>query len=401
MNKNLFFKIFLAAFFFISVSAQGQNERIAYTVTDSVRNGARWNYLRSIDLRTGNYSNIILRLLNANDTPAHVNPGMINGVAAIAYDKKNKRLYYSPMLLDRLCYVDLRTMRTVIVKNNFTGLMPKATDQSNVITRMVIGEDDHGYALTNDGRHLVRFSTKNNPAVTDLGSLLDAPGNNEMSVHNACSSFGGDMIADDNGHLYLITSRNHVFKIKISNKVAKYKGTVSGLPQTFTTSGVAVDRSANRLVIVSSVDSSDVYTFNIRNLTARALDALHPWLGSDLANGNILSTGNDDDGDHENRMLPDMIVNYHSITNDSILLYPNPVTSNEFKIHFISAVAGNYSVDVMDAKGQKIMTKNVTTGGKNSTVSVSLPGLTSKGIFIVRITDDDNRIVFSEKIIVQ
>ena len=403
MNNHLIAKILFAGALFIALSGKCQNERTVYTVTDSVRNGARWNYLRTIDLQTGNYSNIILRLLNANDTPVNGNPAMTNGVAAIAYDKKNKRLYYTPMLLDRLSYVDLRTMRTMVVTNNFTGLIPKATDQSNVITRIVIGDDEYGYALTNDGRHLIRFSTKNNPAVSDMGSLLDAPGNNEMSVHNSCSSFGGDLIADDNGHLYLITSRNHVFKIKISTRVATYKGTASGLPQNFTTSGVAVDNAVNRLVIVSSVDSSDFYTLNVHSLAARRSDALHPWLASDLGNGNILRTDNDDEDDdhHEDRMFPGLFVNYNNINNDSILLYPNPVTANEFKIQFINAIAGNYTVDLLDAKGQKIMTKNLTTSGKNNTVPVTLPGLTSKGIFIVRITDNNNRAVFSQKIIVQ
>ncbi len=404
MKTNLLYKIFFTGAIFITLSAQSQSDNITYTVTDSVRNGVRWNYLRSIDLRRGVYSNILHRLLNTNDTPVNGNPGFINGVAAIAHDKKNKRLYFTPMLLDRLSYVDLRTMRTIIVKNNFTGLMPKAADQSNVITRMVITADDFGYALTNDGMHLVRFSTKNNPVVTDLGSLVDAPDNNEMSVHNACSSFGGDIISDDDGHLYLITSRNHVFKIKIRTKVAKYKGTISGLPETFTTSGVAVDNSGNRIAIVSSIDSSDVYTFNIRNLQARGLDARNPWFAADLANGNILRSERDENEEEEGgdeQRIPEMIVTADRLLNDSIQLYPNPVTSNEFKIQFIGKIPGNYTIDVMDAKGQLVITKNVNAGSKNSTATVSLPELTSKGIFIVRITDKNNKAVFSEKVVVQ
>jgi Secretion system C-terminal sorting domain len=391
MKNILLFKILFIAAIFSSLSAKSQEEKSAYAVTDSVRDGLKWNFLRTVDLRTGTYSRILLRLL-ANSELSAANPAntfVSNGVAAIAHDKKNKRLYYTPMLIDRLSYIDLKTMRTYIVTNNFTRLMPKAADQSNIITRMVIAGDEKGYALTNDGRHLIRFTTKNNPGITDLGSLVDAPRNNEMSVHNSCRSFGGDIIADDDGHLYLFTVGNHVYKIDIGTKIARYLGTLTGIPATFTTSGAAVDHH-NKIVIVSSTDASDVYTVDIRTLAARRLNANNPWRTADLANTNILET--DDHHIHTDHTgsLP-----------DRMRVFPNPVTAGEFRIQFDNLEAGKYTVEVIDANGRLAVKKEVNVDGKINFISVSLPGSISKGLYLVRMSGHNHQPVCSDIIIVE
>jgi len=391
MKKVLRFTYVLIAAVCLSAMVKAQsNKQLAYTITDSVHNGARWNYLRKIDLRTGAFSGILMRLLNSNDTIA--NSPLFNGVAAIALDEKNKRLYYTPMLTDRLSYVDLRTMRTYIVTNNFTGLVPKATDQSNVFTRMVIGDDDNGYALTNDSKHLVKFNTKNN-RITDLGSLINAS-QNVVSVHEICSSYGGDIIAADDDLLYLITSRNHVFKIKTATRVAKYMGTITGLPQAFTTSSAAVDYRTNRVVIASSTDVSDIYSVDFKTLVAVGLHSANPWLGSDLANSNILKLKKDDEDDDRS-----MLVNTDLSNEEQIQVFPNPVTSREFKIQFANTASGAYTISVINITGQTLTTQTENLAGKNNIVTVKLPALTGKGIYIIKITDRYNKTVFSEKIV--
>jgi hypothetical protein len=397
MKNNLLLNfLFTGIISFVALAGQCQSDKFAYAVTDEVRDGVKWNYLRNIDLRTGSFSNILTRLLNDNDMLPVPNTTPYNGVAAIAYDKENKRLYYTPMLIDRLSYIDLKTMRTYIVTNKFTGLTPKTPDQGNIFTRMVIAVDENGYALTNDGRHFIRFKTDKKSTIIDLGSLVDAPGNNEMSVHNACSSFGGDIIADDEGHLYLFSSRNHVFRINIKTKVAKYLGTVNGLPANFTTSGVAVNNQ-NKIVLISAVDASDIYTVDINTLVASKLNANNPWHTSDLANSNILRTSN-----NNNRSGVEMIVSSGVyLRNDSIQLFPNPVTSGEFKIQFAGIKPGKYTVDVIDAKGQVVVRKIMDAGGKTYFSTIILPGIISKGLFVVRITDQNNKALFNDKIIVQ
>ena len=394
MKKVLRFAYVFIAATCLSAMVKGQsNKQLAYTVTDSVQNGARWNYLRKIDLRTGTFSGILLRLLNSNDTIA--NSPLFNGVAAIALDEKNKRLYYTPMLADRLSYVDLKTMRTHVVTNNFTGLFPKAVDQSNVFTRMVIGDDDNGYALTNDGKHLIKFNTRNN-RINDLGTLIDAPYNN-VSVHEVCNSYGGDIIAADDELLYLVTSRNHVFKIKVETKVAKYLGTITGLPQQFTTSSAAVDYRTNRVVIGSPINATDIYSVDFKTLVAYRLHAANTWHTSDMANSNILKLKKHNDDVDEDRS---MLVNTHLTSEQVIQVFPNPVTSNVFKIQFANTEAGSYEISVLDITGQRITNQTERLSGKSNIVTIKLPATTGKGIYFVKISDRNNKTVFSEKIIV-
>ena len=146
-------------------------------------------------------------------------PAFSSGVAAMAYDKKNHRLWYTPMFIDQLRYIDLRTMKVYYYSSqDFTGMVKKSADQGNIITRMTIGNDGNGYAMTNDGAHLVRFTTGKYLTVTDLGMLADAPTNKGLSIHSACGSFGGDMIADNDGNLFVFSALNQIFKNKYRNK---------------------------------------------------------------------------------------------------------------------------------------------------------------------------------------
>jgi len=396
MIQSLRFQFLLIAVMFITTVAKSQSDKFAYTVTDSLQNGVKWQFLRKIDLRTGVFGSILLRLLNSNDTVA--NSALCNGVAAMGLDNRNRRLYFTPMLKDRLSYVDLRTMRIHVVTNHFTGLMPKAADQSNIITRMVIADDNKGYALTNDGKHLIRFNTRNHQ-ITDLGSLVNAR-HNEVSVHEVCSSFGGDIISgDDDDILYLVTSQNHVFKIKIETRVAKYLGTISGLSESFTTSGAAVDFRDNRVVIGSAIDASHIYSVDFKTLVANKLNTtINSWHSADLANGNNLKKKKHDDDDDDDRGI---FVNSGNKGVDIIQIYPNPVTSNRFTIQFTDTKAGSYTVNVIDVLGKTIKTGVVNILNKNNTAVINLPELTAKGIYIVKITDKANKTIFSEKIILQ
>ena len=238
---------FLLISVFSAFVAKSQ-DRFAYAITDVNKEGANWSFLRKVDLRTGAFSEVVL---NGNDasTLAYddatkkqlleplkdarfgttANAAFGTGVAAIALDKRNNRLYYTPMFIDQLRYIDLKTMKVYFVTGSeFTGIKTKATDQSNIVTRMAIGDDGKGYALTNDANHLLQFTTGKKISVIDMGALVDDPGNKTVSIHNSCNSFGGDMIADDDGNLYLFSNRTNVFKINIGTKVATHLGTVSG-----------------------------------------------------------------------------------------------------------------------------------------------------------------------------
>jgi hypothetical protein len=260
---------------------------------------------------------------------------------------------------------------------------------------MVIADDGNGYALTNDGTHLVRFTTGKKLEIADLGTLVDAAENKGVSVHNSCSSFGGDMIGDNDGNLFVLSARNNVFQVNIESKVATHLGTISGLPANFTTNGAAVDEN-NKILITSAVDASSLYTVDPKTWVATAVKSTAvPWHTADLANSNILET-------RKAMSLPELIASKMAPLNDKIQLYPNPITANQFNIQFNRTEGGLYTVQVTDARGQQVTQKIVTVNGKGQTISgINLPAPSAKGIYIVKVNDASNKTVYSNKIVVQ
>ena len=413
MRKNLR-NALLCGTVLISGLTQAQQDRFAYAVTDLNKEGINWNILRRIDLESGKFSDV---LLAGNDftqlaydastrkqftTPLKdarygsvVNAPFGTGVAAIALDKRHNRLYYTPMFIDQLRYIDLRTMNVYYVTaSDFTGMTVKSADQSNIITRMTIGDDGYGYALTNDGTNLIRFSTGKDFTVTNLGRLLDAPENNAVSVHNSCTSYGGDMIADNDGNLYILSARNHVFKVDIETRVATHLGSVKNLPTNFTINGAAVDHN-NQILITSATSSQPIHALDIKSMTATALNEEKAWRCSDLANSNILQT-------RKPMEIPELMTVRESSPNENISIYPNPVTGNQFNVQFSLVEAGTYSIQVTDARGTLVSQKLVAVSGKGyANTSVALNATNAKGIYIVKITDANSKLVYSNKIVVQ
>ncbi|MEI9910947.1 MAG: hypothetical protein WDO71_15515 [Bacteroidota bacterium] len=92
--------------------------------------------------------------------------------AAMAFDKKHDRLYYTPMGINQLRYIDLKSNKIYYFEDEVFGLVKGYGDAGNQITRMVVASDGDGYALTNDGNHLIRFTTGKKPTITDLGSII-------------------------------------------------------------------------------------------------------------------------------------------------------------------------------------------------------------------------------------
>jgi hypothetical protein len=419
MRKNLPLLIILFISFITTSSIKAQvADRFAYAVTDAGQ-GPNWNFLRKLDLQSGVYTDI---LLNGNDIkqiaydasskkviasfPAgkgmgfNEQPAFSSGVAAMAYDRKNNRLYYTPMFIDQLRYIDLKTMKVFYVTDHvFSGRAQKSPDQGNIITRMVIADDGNGYAITNDGTQLLRFSTGKKLNIEDLGTLVDAPANKGVSIHNSCSSFGGDVVADDDGGLYVFSARNQIFRIDLETKVATHLGAINGLPNGFTTNGAAVT-TENKIVVSTAMSAASYYTVDLKSLIAVPYTVQGTvWQSSDLANSNLYVTGN------RGGTVTTTETGKGAIpvaTGDGkIAVYPNPVTNNQFAIQFNELKAGNYTVQVTDVMGQQVLQQSVSLGGDNQTQLIRMDRSAAKGMYLVKVIDTDSKLVYTTKIILQ
>jgi hypothetical protein len=392
-----------------------QADRFTFVVTDEKQQGSAWNYLRKLNLTTGEYSAVILagndinlqaydaatrKPLAAplNDTRYgnYVNAAFATGVAAVAYDRKSNRLFFTPMLYDQLRYLDLKTGKVYFVTDQvFTGKSQKSSTQGDIVTRMAIASDGKGYAITNDGTQLIQFSTGKNVQITDLGSLVDDPANQGLSIHNSCSSFGGDMIADDDGNLYVFSARNNVFKVNIESKVATYLGVISNLPNGFTVNG-AVVTDENKILVASAVQGGSWFLLDTKTWAATPYKQNNNvWQSSDLANSNLLIT----------KPQPvDIVSRVAPLTNpvsDKVIIYPNPVTENQFTIQFNELQAGTYKVQVTDVTGRTVVQQSVVVAYERQTETIKLAGITGKGTYLVKVTDAGSRSVFDSKIVVQ
>lgn len=410
MRKNL---LTSSLFFLLLHIAYSQGDRFAYVVTDLNKDGVNWSVLRKIDLHTNAYSDV---LLNGNDVTQPVydavtkkqfitpvtdarfgttaNAAFGTGVAAIAFDKKNNRLYYTPMFIDQLRYIDLKTLKVYVINDiGIDALKVKASDQSNIVTRMAIASDGNGYALTNDGNHLVQFTMGRKTAITDMGSLVDDPENKNVSIHNSCSSFGGDMIADNDDNLYVFSARNHVFRINIETRVATYLGIVSGLPENFTINGAAVGTD-NKILIASATTNNALYTVDNKTWAASIVNApANPWRSADLATSNLLDT-------KKYTPAPALIAATEDISDSRIQLYPNPVTTNQFTIQF-NQPQGKYSILISDVLGRQTLRVEANVKGKGQIQSVDLPPATKKGVYLVKVIDEQSNVVMSKKVLLQ
>lgn len=417
MRKNLLSATLLFGTITLTSITNAQTDRFAFAVTDLQSTGSGWNALRKLDLKSGEFSTVLLNGADANITAYDVNTRrpwqalpdsrfgnymntpFSTGVAAMAYDKKNNRLYFTPMFIDQLRYVDLKSMKVFYVTDqSFTKLGSMHNDEGKIITRMTINPDGTGYAVSNDANTFIRFTTGKKLQITQLGSLVDDPSNGGVSIHNKCSSWGGDMIADDEGNLYILSSRNSVYKIDVETKAAKLLGYIKGLPQDFTTNG-AVVTSEGKVLVSSAVNGNAYFLVDPKDWTAtQYASKAGIFRSSDLANSNFLQTKpkNTTQSEIVTRKAPDNI-----IAASKIQIYPNPVTNNQFTLQFGRITAGNYNVEMTNVMGQVVMQRTVNVQAEDQVENIPIKSTVARGVYLVKVVGADKISVLSQKLVVQ
>ncbi|MEY2916295.1 MAG: hypothetical protein RIS73_9, partial [Bacteroidota bacterium] len=410
------FKILLSASFIVSsVATFAQDGGKTFAITGDGTGDFRWMNIRQVDIASGKVLQDIFKrdktaflLMDAatNKPVINIASGYINFpnpaptetmVAAAAYDKKHDKLFFTPMRIGELRWLDLSakadapkfyTEKTQLL--NSLDLM----DEANHITRMDIAADGNGYAVTNDGNHLIRFTTGKKIVVTDLGNLVDAESNkNGISIHNKCTSWGGDMIADAYGKLYIISANRQVFKVDIDTRVTTHIGTITGLPDNYTTNAAAVDADGN-VVVSSAITFEGYFKFSMDNLAAAKIEGSDKiYNASDLANGYLLYQK---EADAKKNFGVSFFKPVAQLNSDA-KVYPNPVTANEFKVLFDGQKSGQYTITLTDLSGRAVMVKQVLVSLKLQTLSVQLTRTVAKGIYLVKVTDTANKVVFIER----
>jgi len=413
------FKILLTTSFIVSSFTALAQDAKTFAITGNGNGDYRWMNIRQVDIASGKVIQEVYQtdktafvMLDAATKTQVVNP--MNGVvkfkdpaptetmvAAAAYDKKHDKLFFTPMRIGELRWVDLSAkgdaQKFYTEKTQLLNSLD-LKDEANHITRMDIAADGNGYAITNDGNHLIRFTTGKKTVITDLGNLVDAENNTSgISIHNRCTSWGGDMVADAYGKLYVISASHQVFKVDIDTRITTHLGTISNLPANYTTNGAAVD--ADGSIVVSSANSFEgYYKFKLDNFAAVKIEGSDKtYNASDLANCNLLFQKEAD----AKKSFGVPYISPVTTVNTDARVFPNPVTTNEFKVLFDGQKAGQYTVALTDLSGKAVMSTRVTVSSKYQAQTVQISKTLGKGMYIVKVTDAANQIIFTERIVVQ
>jgi Secretion system C-terminal sorting domain len=401
-----------------SLFSQAQQSKLAYAITGDGNNDYIWMNIRQVDLNTGEVvktlferSKTSFQITDVNSqsaknqtsfaneniftTPAYPTGTM---VAAAAFDKRTNKLFFTPMRKNELRWLDLSaanetpTFYTLPFVN--AGRTEDINDEAANITRMVIGADGNGYAMSNDGNHFYTFTTGKKTTIKELGNIIDAESNNGTSIHNKCSSWGGDMIADAFGKLYVISANHNVFLVDIDTRIATYKGNIQGLPAGFTTNAAAVNEEGE--VVLASANLFDgYYKMKITDLKAvKMVGSNVKFNTSDFANANLLFQK------EANSLLNSKVVPTASVPVDA-KVFPNPVTNSSFNILFDNAKEGRYRIILSDLAGRNLLTKSVRLVKGTQIEKVNTNANMAKGVYFVKVIDDQNAIIINEKIVIQ
>ena len=398
-----------ATFLSASLFSVAQNASRTYAITGKANNNFFWADIKQVDISNGKVNKVLYEAdktafksdnLDKSSTASRAadNQPTGFGVAACALDTRHNRLYFATMHFSDIRYIDLSNPGAsfTTVKKNALGTPLKGgyqTEESH-ITRMVIAADGYGYALTNDANHLIRFSTGNKATIEDLGNLVDGENSKGISIHNKCTSWGGDMVADAFGKLVIVSANRQVFSIDPKTRIVTHTGSITGLPANFTTNGAAVDDDG-QLVVSSANVFEGLYRVNMKDFVAtKVVSTEAPFNASDLANGNFLNQKEAND-------LVRFEYTKAPTTPADARVYPNPSTGSQFNVLFENQPSGKYTIVLTDLAGRALQSKVVSIAKPGQVETIRVTGKTARGMYLVKVLNASKQLAFSEKLVIQ
>jgi len=207
------------------------------------------------------------------------------------------------------------------------------------------------------------------------------------------------MIGDAFGNLYLISARQAVFAINVKNRIAEFKGYITGLPANYTTNGAVADPDGN--VIVSSANSVNAYyTVDLKTLKATLIPSNgQVYNTSDLANGFFALQK---EADQKAGAVSAADVNRTDVVrNSNVTLYPNPVTEGSVRLYFNNQQAGRYRLQLVDLAGRVLNEQTINIVNRVQVEEMLLDQKFAKGVYMVKLVDGKRKALFANKILIQ
>lgn len=293
-------------------------------------------------------------------------------VVGMTYDKKNQKMIFTGMYAPDVYTYDLATQQ--FQRIYASGKAHSRCALAEQFSRMGTASNGVSYALNNGGTMLIEIQPMNGGfAVKELGAL-----NADVNI-NQYKFYGGDLIADKTGHLYLISAQAQVVKINPKTMQATFAGSVKGLEEGFTTNGSAV--LADGKVLLSNSAGKGFYTLDFNSLKAAKFSANYSKPIYDLASSYLLQG-----------------VESNAVSNTFVSVYPTKITDRNITVAVNSKMEGMGVVNIYDIAGNQLITSKMNLADIQNSKTVNLNNL-SPGNYIIKVTDFQGKELINEKFI--
>lgn len=302
-------------------------------------------------------------------------------MATLAIDASGSELIYMPLYSSNIYALDLETKKVTLIESSV--VKTTSCDLNSHFTRMTLGADGNIYAMTNSGSQLIKIvKTGSSYQVSDLGAIKDAAKNGNNSIEIMQSGFGGDMVADANGDLYVFSASGNVFRVATQTRTAEFMGKISSLPENFSLNGAAVN--AEGKVILASAKGLGYYEVDIKTLTAKSIVSAENLHIYDLASRYLLN-------------------DQRSSTNTftGVDLYPTFVNEGFVNVKLADKkLKGSVTVEIFNSAGITTQKQALRVNARNTEHKIELKGLPS-GMYVVTVQDEGGNQILARKIIVK
>ncbi len=306
-----------------------------------------------------------------------------NGSAALAFDSKWQRLFYVSMLsgeaffhqqsdatLNGVKYQSIGNVYEATVGNKI-GLGPK--NQGAFITRLTAAADGYIYGLSNDGSVFFRINAAKPQQVEALESLNKMISNHQNPLQDEATGWGGDMVADDLGGLYIFTAKGSVFYLNYTLKKIEKLGEVKGLPADYLISGAAVQADGS-IQLAESSGNRSFEVADVQTLVAIRKNAFSQTAAGDLASGMFIRTQNQKQAKE-------------ALAIQGLKAYPNPVVNKMLTLQVTGVLqTADFQVEVLGANGGRQIAQKYTLVAHQQQMMVPLKSLPA-GSYFVKVTN--------------
>lgn len=367
------------ALLFCSVLMTGYftNAQDIVAATGLTKGKIEFNDFRKIDVNNLNASSILLTKadkVNFESLTADVTKTCSCGkyIAAMTV-APNGDLFYLPMNGNKVSMINTSSKTGTLI--DVPNTLVNNKNQGTYFARMTTGSDGFIYALNNDGSELLKISSSG--SIQNLGSVSGVAEFAKASGLET-SVYGGDMIADAFGNLYVISASANVFKFNPNKLNVEYIGKINGLADGYTVNGAAVMKDGNVLLATTSVHG--LYTLDMNTLEA-SFKSDYEVPVYDLSSPYFL---------RQNMM--DELASAQSYYS----LYPTIVKNSELNIVSKSAENSTLHVTVWNLNNKQIYSNTLTVNSIGD-YKVNLSGSLQPGIYVLKATNQEGNEVINTK----